>query len=83
MVHCGPFWPEEVHHFGPFRSANRTLAIPERRKLVTKVHADLVFSGVHLVFEVFQDAWCSNKGKTQCILECYPDCPFKASNNAN
>ena len=24
----GPFWPEEVH-FGPFRSANRTLAIPE------------------------------------------------------
>ena len=24
----GPFWPEEVH-FGPFRSANRTLAIPD------------------------------------------------------
>ena len=24
----GPFWPEEVH-FGPFRSANRTLAIHE------------------------------------------------------
>ena len=28
MVHLGPFWPEEVH-FGPFRSTNRTLAIPE------------------------------------------------------
>ena len=28
MVHFGPFWPEEVH-FGPFRSANRTLAIPD------------------------------------------------------
>ena len=28
MVHFGPFWPEEVH-FGPFMSANRTLAIPE------------------------------------------------------
>ena len=27
-VHFGPFWPEEVH-FGPFRSANRTPAIPE------------------------------------------------------
>ena len=25
-----PFWPEEVH-FGPFGSANRTLATPERR----------------------------------------------------
>ena len=24
----GPFWPEEAH-FGPFRSTNRTLAIPE------------------------------------------------------
>ena len=29
MDQNGPFWPEEVH-FGPFRSANRTLAIPER-----------------------------------------------------
>ena len=27
-VHFGPFWHGEVH-FGPFRSANRTLAIPE------------------------------------------------------
>ena len=25
MVHFGPFWPD----FGPFRSSNRTLAIPE------------------------------------------------------
>ena len=30
MVHFGPFWPEEVH-FGPLRSANRTLAIPEKK----------------------------------------------------
>ena len=28
MVHFGPFLPEEAH-FGPFRSGNRTLAIPE------------------------------------------------------
>ena len=28
MVHLGPFWPEVVH-FGPSRSANRTLAIPD------------------------------------------------------
>ena len=28
MDHFGPFWPKEVH-FGPFRSANRTLGIPE------------------------------------------------------
>ena len=25
MVHFGPFWPD----FGPFRSANRTLVIPD------------------------------------------------------
>ena len=30
MVHSGPYWPEGVH-FGPLRSTNRTLAIPERR----------------------------------------------------
>ena len=38
MVHLGPFWPEEVH-FGPFRSANRTLAIPDlsRRFLVERI----------------------------------------------
>ena len=28
MDHFGPFWLAGVH-FGPFRSANRTLAIPE------------------------------------------------------
>ena len=28
MDQIGPLWPKEVH-FGPFRSANRTLAIPE------------------------------------------------------
>ena len=32
MVHFGLFWPEEVH-FGPFRSANRTLAIPDWNRL--------------------------------------------------
>ena len=32
MDHFCPFWPEEVH-FGPFRSANRTLAIPDIRFL--------------------------------------------------
>ena len=26
--HFGPFWPEE-RHFGPFRSASCTLAIPD------------------------------------------------------
>ena len=31
MVRFGPFWPEEVH-FGPFRSANRTLAIPDKSR---------------------------------------------------
>ena len=29
LVHFGPFWPKEVY-FGPFRSANRTLATPEK-----------------------------------------------------
>ena len=31
MVHFGPLWPEEVH-FGPSTSANRTLAIPDKRE---------------------------------------------------
>ena len=29
MVHFGPFWPKEVY-FGPLRSANSTLATPEK-----------------------------------------------------
>ena len=33
MDQNGPFWPKEVQ-FGPFRSANRTLAIPENRKKI-------------------------------------------------
>ena len=44
MDHLSQFWPKEVH-FGPFRSANRTLAIPEyacvyicgKRPLVHKI----------------------------------------------
>ena len=31
MDQNGPFWPKEVH-FGPFRSANRTLAIHDLKK---------------------------------------------------
>ena len=38
MVHLGPFWPDEVH-FGPFRSANRTLATPDYLRM-------LVFKGI-------------------------------------
>ena len=33
MDQNGPFWPEEVH-FGPFRSANRTLVIPDMKNIV-------------------------------------------------
>ena len=37
MDQHGPFWPEEAAaHFGPFRSANRTLAIPENSKKVSQ-----------------------------------------------
>ena len=32
MDQNGPFWPEEAH-FGPFRSANRTLAIPDQKSI--------------------------------------------------
>ena len=37
MDQNGPFWPEEVH-FGPFRSANRTLAIPDFWDLFRTYH---------------------------------------------
>ena len=33
----GPVWPEE-DHFGPFRSANRTLATPEERPRRSQDH---------------------------------------------
>ena len=39
MDQNGPFWPEEVH-FGPFRSANRTLAIPDYFHNVRAIHAN-------------------------------------------
>ena len=50
MVHFGPFWPEEVH-FGPFRSANRTLAIPDFG--VGLPESLLSHFGVTLILSVF------------------------------
>ena len=52
MVHFGPFWPEEVH-FGPFRSANRTLAIPDKQKLHVIIRAGRVEGDVG-----FSEAMC-------------------------
>ena len=40
MDHFGPFWPKELH-FGPFRSANRTLAIPDCDRLRLLIASDL------------------------------------------
>ena len=46
MVHFGIFWPEEVH-FGPFRSANRTLAI-----------SYLVLQASNSFLRRFRQEWC-------------------------
>ena len=35
MDQNGPFWSKEVH-FGPFRSANRTLASPDSQIVLTE-----------------------------------------------
>ena len=45
------------------KSKNPAISKPSERRRIffTKIHADLVFSGVYLVFEVFQDIWHSNK----------------------
>ena len=43
----------------------------------------ILFSGVHLVFEVFQDAWSSNKENPSVYWGATPSCPFMASNYAN
>ena len=49
-----------------------------RRKFVTKIHADLVFSGVYLVFEVLRDIWHLNKknlvytGMLPCLVPSWP-----------
>ena len=40
MDQNGPFWAEEVY-FGPFRSANRTLVIPEYRAMLPEAPAIL------------------------------------------
>ena len=44
MVHFSPFLPEEVH-FGPFRSANRTLAIPEPKSHNRNIASDFRVDG--------------------------------------
>ena len=41
------------------------------------------FSDVHLVFEVFQDTWRSNKGNPSAYWSATLSCPFMASNYAN
>ena len=41
------------------------------------------FSGVYLVFEVFQDAWRSNKENPSVYWNATLPCPFMASNYAN
>ena len=41
------------------------------------------FSGVHLIFEVFQDAGCSNKEEPSAFWNATMSCPFRASDYAN
>ena len=50
MVHFGPFRPEEVH-LVPFRSANRTLAIPDLKKCETSAETILPSSCCALLEE--------------------------------
>ena len=42
MDQDGPFWPEEAH-FGPLRSVNRTLAMPEKTQSRREVAKQLFF----------------------------------------
>ena len=41
------------------------------------------FSGVYLVFEVFQDSWCSNKENPSAHWNAALSCPFMASAHGN
>ena len=50
MDQNGPFWPEEVHS-GPFRSANRTLAIPERLSVRTRSQEQMELIAVSFAFQ--------------------------------
>ena len=64
MVHFGPFWPEEVH-FGPFRSANRTPAIPDQQRhlssilvaIVSQNSFVLVFVGYRTIIARYVAKW--------------------------
>ena len=52
-------------------------------KFATHIHANLVLSGVHVVFEVFQDTWHSNKENPSVYWHATLSCPSMASNSAN
>ena len=65
MVHCGPFWPIEVQ-FGPFRSANRTLATPEYCDANGR-RAPIQMAGVLTIFPFAQGS--ATPIALQCRLE--------------
>ena len=55
----------------------------KKSPIITYIHANLVFSGVYLVFEVFQDTWRSNNNNPGAYWNAALSCPFMASNYAN
>ena len=67
MLHFGAFWPEGAH-FGPFRSANRTLAIPDYLSLVVVERVPILNHKVS----------ASGKVNLQRSLgrDCLEHCPF-------
>ena len=58
MVHFGQFWPEEVH-FGPFRSASRTLVIPDKQDWNPYREIGVAMPLSHSVFQCITNYRCS------------------------
>ena len=58
VVHFGLFWPEEVH-FGPFGSANHTLATPDNLQCRPQS-----------VIQSFRDWWLSSSTHSDPVISC-------------
>ena len=70
LVHFGP---KEVF-FGPFRSANRTLATPERRQSIfqqTKVHP-YPLRTAHCCVALVRFGWGLSNGNNSCVWAIHP-----------
>ena len=62
---------------------HNTVSYEQQRKFITKIHANLVFWAMYLVFEVFQDIWHIDMENPNVFWNSTLSCPSMASKYAN